>query len=131
MGVETAGEERFVRICFSCLMRSKGSLLGCLEDMDAEVLDWRGVLDCRKCPFVTGDRIAEGLDVLVDEGALAVDLGLELTVTVFVMIFGGAFFAFKAASDNGFFSGGKVPMVPASGVNKLERMISVAKRSCR
>lgn len=91
--------------CFPCFIRSSGSRLACLEDIDTGVLDLRGVLGFREVPLVCGfwegrNREAE-LDSRGWGWGFAAGFALEVTVTTLVVIFGVAFFAFKAASDRG------------------------------
>jgi hypothetical protein len=117
MGLGTAGDDRFTR-GLSFLIRLNGSFLGCLEGIEVDALDCRGVLDCREWPFVAGLEVAAGLCAVIDDdddGGLTEDLDVEFIVTVFVIIFGGAFFAFRLASDMGCFGAGSALIVDEPG----------------
>lgn len=92
-----------MRLCPSCLTRSRGSRLPCLEGTEAGVLDFREMPSFRKAPFGEGFCKAGAREVEVVDDCLAGGFVPALTVTIFVVILGGAFFAFKAASDRGLF----------------------------
>jgi hypothetical protein len=62
LGVETAGDARLIRFCCSCLTRSRGSRLPCLEGTEAGVLDLRGKGSFRGAPLETGLRKAGDRD---------------------------------------------------------------------
>lgn len=75
------------------------------------MLDLRGVLATLEVPFATDSRDVAGLQDAEDGGGLTIDLVFELTVTILVVIFGGAFLAFMAESDKGRFCAGSGPIL--------------------
>jgi hypothetical protein len=78
------------------------------------VLDLRGVLAVRECPFVSGfceTGVGFGLEDGADDKIRTPGRGVEATVTSLVLIFRGAFFAFMAENDKGRPSVGKEDIV--------------------